>query len=64
MLVQLFLIYYGLAQFEVIRDSFMWPLLSSATFCACPFWCAIITMTLHTAAYIAESMGARPNAWP
>src|SRR5471030_661097 len=32
MLVQLFLIYYGLAQFEAVRESFMWPWLSSATF--------------------------------
>ena len=35
MLVQLFLIYYGLAQFEAVRESFLWPWLSSATFCAC-----------------------------
>lgn len=34
MLVQLFLIYYGLAQFEAVRESIFWPLLSSATFCA------------------------------
>src|ERR1044072_5080430 len=35
MLVQLFLIYYGLAQFEAVRQSIFWPWLSSATFCAC-----------------------------
>ncbi|WP_162873929.1 ABC transporter permease subunit, partial [Pseudomonas viridiflava] len=35
MLVQLFLIYYGLAQFEAVRESVLWPWLSSATFCAC-----------------------------
>ncbi|EPN49915.1 polar amino acid ABC transporter permease, partial [Pseudomonas syringae pv. actinidiae ICMP 19096] len=35
MLVQLFLIYYGLAQFAAVRESFLWPWLSSATFCAC-----------------------------
>ena len=35
MLVQLFLIYYGLAQFEALRASALWPYLSNATFCAC-----------------------------
>ena len=48
LLIQLFLVYYGLGQFEAVRDSVLWPYLRS------PFWCAVITMTLHTAAYIAE----------
>jgi arginine/ornithine transport system permease protein len=48
MLVQLFLIYYGLAQFEFIRDSFMWPYFSSATFCAC------LAFAVNTSAYTAE----------
>ena len=48
LLVQLFLVYYGLAQFEVVRQSALWPYLRD------PYWCAILTMTLHTAAYIAE----------
>lgn len=48
LLVQLFLVYYGMAQFDVIRQSALWPYLRD------PYWCAIITMTLHTAAYIAE----------
>ncbi len=34
LLVQLFLLYYGLAQFEVVRASALWPLLKSAWFCA------------------------------
>ena len=34
MLVQLFLVYYGLAQFDAVRESWAWPWLSSATFCA------------------------------
>ncbi len=56
LLVQLFLVYYGMAQFEVVRESWMWPLLRD------PYWCAIITMTLHTAAYIAEILrGAIQN---
>ncbi len=48
LLVQLFLVYYGLAQFEAVRKGPLWPYLRD------PFWCAIITMTLHTTAYIAE----------
>ncbi|SDT22841.1 amino acid ABC transporter membrane protein 2, PAAT family [Halopseudomonas xinjiangensis] len=48
LLLQLFLVYYGLSQFEVVRDSFLWPFLRE------PYWCALLTMTLHTAAYIAE----------
>tara|TARA_R110001592_G_scaffold96947_1_gene277929 strand:- start:109 stop:810 length:702 start_codon:yes stop_codon:yes gene_type:complete len=48
LLLQLFLVYYGLSQFEAVRDSIFWPYLRE------PYWCALITMTLHTAAYIAE----------
>jgi His/Glu/Gln/Arg/opine family amino acid ABC transporter permease subunit len=48
LLVQLFLVYYGLAQFEVIRASILWAALRS------PFWCALITMALNTAAYTAN----------
>jgi len=48
MLVQLFLIYYGLAQFESVRQSALWPYLSSATFCAC------LAFAINTSAYSAE----------
>lgn len=49
LLVQIFLIYYGLSQFEGIRNSWLWePVLSR------PYWCAIIAFTLNTSAYIAE----------
>lgn len=48
LLIQMFLIYYGLSQFETIKESFLWPVLSSA------YWCGIIAFTLNTAAYIAE----------
>ncbi len=48
LLVQLFLVYYGMAQFDAVRQSALWPYLRD------PYWCAIITMTMHTAAYIAE----------
>ena len=58
LLIQLFLVYYGLAQFDVVRESVLWPYLRS------PFWCAIITMTLHTAAYIAEILRGAIQAIP
>ena len=59
LLVQLFLVYYGLAQFDAVRQSALWPYLRD------PYWCAILTMTLHTAAYIAESIrGAIQNVPP
>ena len=49
LLVQIFLIYYGLSQFEFIKESFLWePVLKQ------PFWCAIIAFTLNTSAYTAE----------
>ncbi|MHA5555535.1 ABC transporter permease subunit, partial [Pseudomonas aeruginosa] len=48
LLLQLFIVYYGLAQFEEVRKSAFWPYLRD------PYWCALLTMTLHTAAYIAE----------
>ncbi len=48
LLIQLFIIYFGLGQFEAIRESFLWPALSSA------WWCGIIGLTLNTTAYVAE----------
>src|SRR5690606_21398157 len=58
LLVQLFLVYYGMAQFEVVRQSALWPYLRD------PYWCAIFTMTLHTAAYIAEIIRGAIQAVP
>ena len=48
MLVQIFVIYYGLSQFQTIRDSFLWIALRE------PFWCAIIAFSLNAGAYTAE----------
>jgi arginine/ornithine transport system permease protein len=58
MLVQLFLIYYGLAQFEAVRESFLWPWLSSATFCAC------LAFAVNTSAYTAEIIAGSLKATP
>lgn len=48
LLVQIFLIYYGLGQFPEIRQSIAWPFLRQ------PYWCGILALTLNTAAYAAE----------
>lgn len=48
LLVQIFLIYYGLGQFPAVRHSMFWFILRD------PYWCAIISLMLNTAAYGAE----------
>lgn len=58
MLVQLFLIYYGLAQFETVRESVLWPYLSSAAFCAC------LAFAINTSAYSAEILAGSLKATP
>jgi len=58
MLVQLFLIYYGLAQFEWMQQSALWPLFSSAWFCAC------LTFVLNTGAYTTEIIAGSIRALP
>jgi len=50
LLVQIFLIYYGLGQFQGVRESILWPLLRE------PYWCAVLALMLNTAAYTAEIM--------
>ena len=47
-LVQIFIIYYGLPQFEIIRDSIFWPILRE------PYGCAILALSLNTGAYVSE----------
>ncbi len=58
LLVQLFMIYYGAGQFEAIRASPLWPLLSQAWFCA------LLAFTLNTAAYTAEIVRGAVLATP
>jgi arginine/ornithine transport system permease protein len=48
LLVQLFVVYYGLAQFAAVRESLAWPWLREAWFCA---WLAF---GLNTTAYTTE----------
>ncbi|CAN7269203.1 ABC transporter permease [Rhizobium sp. LjRoot30] len=48
LLVQIYIIYYGLSQFPVLRHSFLWPFLREA------YWCAVLALAFNTAAYSAE----------
>jgi arginine/ornithine transport system permease protein len=47
-LVQLYLIYYGLSQFEAVRGSVLWPWLSNAGVCA------LLAFAINTTAYTTE----------
>ncbi|SDI37667.1 ABC transporter permease [Pseudomonas panipatensis] len=58
LLLQLFIVYYGLAQFDAVRQGPLWPYLRD------PYWCALVTMTMHTAAYIAEILRGAIHAIP
>jgi His/Glu/Gln/Arg/opine family amino acid ABC transporter permease subunit len=58
LLVQLFLFYYGAAQFEVVRESFVWPVFREA------YWCALIVFALNTGAYTAEIFRGAIQAVP
>ena len=48
LLVQIFIIYFGLGQIESVRSSFLWVILKE------PYWCAIIAFALNTGAYTSE----------
>lgn len=48
LLVQMFLIYYGLPQVPWLRYSALWPYLRE------PWWCALLALALNTAAYGSE----------
>lgn len=58
LLIQLFLIYYGLGQFDWIKDTFLWAFLRQG------YWCAIFAFTLNTAAYTAEILRGAIEAVP
>ena len=48
LLVQIFIIYFGLGQIEYLRSTFLWTVLKE------PYWCAIIAFALNTGAYTSE----------
>ena len=48
LLVQIFIIYYGLGQIEYFRTTVLWVVFKE------PYWCAIIAFALNTGAYTSE----------
>ena len=48
LLVQIYLIYFGLGSVKPIRESFLWIALKE------PFWCGVIALTINTVAYGSE----------
>ena len=48
LLVQIFIIYFGLGQIEYLRSTIFWVILKE------PYWCAIIAFALNTGAYTSE----------
>ena len=56
LIIQLFIVYYGLSQFDWLRESFIWPVFKQA------YWCAVLAFSMNTAAYTAEILrGAMEN---
>jgi polar amino acid transport system permease protein len=47
-LVQIFIIYHGMPQFEFVRDSLLWPILRE------PFGCVVVALSLNSGAYVSE----------
>ena len=58
LLVQLFVVYYGFAQFEAVRNSALWPLLRE------PWFCAWLAFGLNTTAYTTEIFAGALRAMP
>ena len=48
LLVQIFIIYFGLGQIEYLRSTILWTILKE------PYWCAIIAFSFNTGAYTSE----------
>ena len=48
LLVQIYLIYFGLGSVKAIRESFFWIILKE------PFWCGVLALTINTVAYGSE----------
>ena len=48
LLVQIYLIYFGLGSIKAVRESFLWIVLKE------PFWCGVLALTINTVAYGSE----------
>ena len=53
-----YLLYYGLSQFEAVRESVFWVVLKDA------WWCALIAFVLNTTAYTTEIFRGAIEATP
>jgi His/Glu/Gln/Arg/opine family amino acid ABC transporter permease subunit len=58
LLIQLYLIYYGLGQVAWIKATFLWAFFREA------YWCALLAFALNTAAYTAEILRGAIQAVP
>lgn len=59
LLIQIFLIYYGLGQFRpMLQDAGLWPFFRD------PYWCAILGLSMNTAAYGSEIIRGGLRAVP
>jgi arginine/ornithine transport system permease protein len=58
LLVQMFIIYYGLGQFEAFKASILWPLFVK------PWFCALFAFALNTGAYTTEIIRGAIEATP
>ncbi|MEP3438209.1 MAG: ABC transporter permease [Hoeflea sp.] len=59
LLVQVYLFYYGLGQFDAVRESFLWdPVFSS------PWWCVLIAFVLNSCAYTTEFLRGAIESTP
>jgi arginine/ornithine transport system permease protein len=58
LLVQLFLLYYGLSQFEVVRNSLLWLVLCLVSFCV------VVVFVINTCAYTTEILHGAMKAVP
>jgi octopine/nopaline transport system permease protein len=58
LLIQIFMIYYGLATFGFVRHSFLWPFFRE------PYWCGLLALILNDAAYTSEILRGGLRAVP
>ncbi len=58
LLVQMFLVYYGFGQFDLIKESLLWPFFREA------YFCALFAFTLNTSAYTTEILRGAIKATP
>ena len=58
LLIQLYLTYYGLGQFELVRESWAWIFLRE------PYWCVLLAFSLNSAAYTTEILVGSIKSMP